>query len=408
MPLRNLPGGVPEPEELFGRDDLIELVWRQLAGTNIMLVAPKRFGKTGVMRHILKRPRDAYLPVYVEAEDIPTRDRFAAALVASLLENRTLRSLVSGMKKVPRRVLDLVTGTIDEVGIEQFRVKLREALGESWDTVARQLILEMEKAKHTAVFIIDEFPQLLENIIANEGDDAARSFLEWFRSLRMRQKDDLRRFRYIIGGSTSIDMILRQLDVPGKLNDFLRVPVEPLTPDHAASLLDGLADTYQLRFGRGSTEKFFELVGPPVPYFIHLFVSQILLETGLAGAEITPDLLEHVYHKRVIGPTCRSYFDYYRQRLKRYGAPGERAAIAILRGIANSATGRVADSTLYDVYRKARKKGATDVEYCEIMADLEYDWYVRLDTTTNEYHFLMNIMRDWWHRFYRTIERKRR
>ena len=118
--------------------------------------------------------------------------------------------------------------------------------------------------------------------------------------------------------------------------------------------------------------------------------------------------VEAVYHKRVIGPSCRGYFDYYRQRLKRYGKPGERAAIAALREIAGARTGRVSDSALYAVYRKARKKGASDIEFLEIMADLECDWYVSLDTATNEYFFFLHIMKAWWSRFYRTVAAKRR
>ena len=62
MTIRSLPGGVPEPDELFGREHLIQCVWELLAGNNIYLVAPRRFGKTGVMAHILKRPREGYLP----------------------------------------------------------------------------------------------------------------------------------------------------------------------------------------------------------------------------------------------------------------------------------------------------------------------------------------------------------
>ncbi len=115
-----------------------------------------------------------------------------------------------------------------------------------------------------------------------------------------------------------------------------------------------------------------------------------------------------IYSKRVIGPSCRQYFEFYRNRLKRYGAPAERSAIAILREIANAPGGRVSDSVLYDVYRKTRRKGASDMEFLEIMADLECDWYVSLDTATNEYFFLIDIVKDWWKRFYRSLSTKRR
>ena len=76
--------------------------------------------------------------------------------------------------------------------------------------------------------------------------------------------------------------------------------------------------------------------------------------------------------------------------------------------IANAPAGRVSNSMLYDVYRKARGRGAENFEFDEIMADLESDWYVLLDARTNEYGFLLTVMRDWWKRFYRTLEAKPR
>ena len=132
------------------------------------------------------------------------------------------------------------------------------------------------------------------------------------------------------------------------------------------------------------------------------------MEEKLKGKELTAEDIHDVYRRRLLGPTCRAYFDYYRQRLQRYGNPGKRAALAILQEIAHAPTGRISNSLLYDVYRKARKSGASSFEFDEIMADLETDWYVVLDTRTNEYGFLIGVMKDWWKRLYRTIGSKRK
>ena len=408
MNLRSLPGGVPEPEELIGRDHLIDVLWNQLAGNNVLLVAPRRFGKTGVMRHVLKRPREGYLPVSIEAGEMSEPETFAAEMICALLEQYKLRGFLSKVKKLPGELADLVTERVEEVGVEEFTLKLKKALGDSWSDIARRLVLEMEKSDEAVVFLIDEFPQLVENIARMRGDEAARLFLAWFRSLRMRQKDKLRRFRFIIAGSTGIDIILRRLQAPDKLNDFSRLPVGPVTSEDGEVIVQELSNQYDLRFTKEGMDTLFSLVGPPIPYFIHLIVFQVILDSELKGRSLTPEEVERVYRHRVIGPACRSHFDFYRQRLKRYGAPAEQAAIAILREIANASSGRVSYSVLYDVYRKARKKGAADVEFLEIMADLECDWYVSLDTATNEYFFLIDVMKDWWKRFYPSLKSGRK
>ena len=94
MTTRILAGGVPEPEELFGRDHTISFIWEQLRGNNVLLVAPRRFGKTGVMNHLLKRPRAGYIAVYLEVEDIHDPEAFCSSLIAALLEHSKLRAIV--------------------------------------------------------------------------------------------------------------------------------------------------------------------------------------------------------------------------------------------------------------------------------------------------------------------------
>ncbi len=403
MKLRNLPGGVPEPGELIGRDHVIDMLWLQLSANNILLVAPRRFGKTGVMRHVLKLPRENYCPVYIDVEAVSDPENFATELLGAILEQSKLRKIITSFKRMPQRFKEFITSSIDEFGPEEFRVKLKESLGVSWQTIVTRLILEMEKSKETVVFIIDEFPQMIDNIDRKHDSEAAKSVMAWFRSLRMKQKEELRSLRFIIAGSTSVDMTLRCLGMTDKLNDFFRLPIDPLEPEDAQELLNGLAEFYDLNFSQEAIDAFFKLINPHIPYFIHLFVSQLILEPSLKDKNLSPDDISRIYHKRILGPSCHKYFDYYRQRLKRYGKPGERAAIAILREIAGSSTGKVPDSSLYGVYKKVRKKGESEIEFREIMADLECDWYVSLDTSTNEYFFLIKVMKDWWNRFYRRL-----
>ncbi|OPY86854.1 MAG: hypothetical protein A4E73_03827 [Syntrophaceae bacterium PtaU1.Bin231] len=322
MATRSIAGGVPEPDELFGREHVINYIWEQLAGNNIFLVAPRRFGKTGVMGHLLKRPRGGHLPVYLEVEELHDSERFGAALIAALLEQSTLRTMVTRAKGLPGALMDFISNRIQHIKTEVVEIELRDLVKDSWESVTRALILEMEKADETVLFIIDEFPQFIENVARKHGDETARAFLQWFRSLRMRQKDVLRRYRFVLGGSTSIDMILRRLDVPDKLNDFFRVPIEALTPEAAEDLLASLSSGYNLRFSNEARKALFDLISPSVPYFLQWFVSQLRMEENLKGKELRVEDVTDVYQRRVLGPTCRAYFDYYRSASSGMGNRG--------------------------------------------------------------------------------------
>lgn len=114
--------------------------------------------------------------------------------------------------------------------------------------------------------------------------------------------------------------------------------------------------------------------------------------------------LDEVYRARVLGPTCKHYFDHYRERLKRFGRTVEKSAVAVLSTVAEKE--RVSESVLYDVYRKARGRGASELGFNELMADLECDWYLVLDPHTNEYFFMVDVIRDWWRRWHRAPKGK--
>ena len=224
--------------------------------------------------------------------------------------------------------------------------------------------------------------------------------LAWFRTVRLAQKAVLRRHRFIVAGSIGIDIILRKLEVTDKLVDFARLYVRELTEPEALQLASDLAASYEIPWNESLGRHLLELVGSTVPYFVHLFFSELGQLPAAERHSLGSAQLDRTYRERILGPTCRHYFDHYRTRLRRYGVAGEKAGMAILRAVAADASGRVSRSALYDVYRKARGRGANDTEFDELLADMEHDWYLRLDPATNEYHYLFALMCDWWRRWH--------
>jgi hypothetical protein len=260
------------------------------------------------------------------------------------------------------------------------------------------MLIELEKADRTMIFLFDELPAMLDRLIEKQGDAGARDFLAWFRTIRLAQKDVLRRHRFIVAGSVGIDQILKKLGATDRLVDFTRLTVEPLDDGTARRLARDLAATFEIAWQEELSDRLFALIGAPVPYFIHVFFSQLGQLPPEERERLTAQGLEQVYRERVLGPTCRHYFDHYSTRLKRYGLARERAALAILRAVADQS--RISRPALYDVYASAHGRGASDQGFDDVMADLESDWYLRLDPDTNEFYFRLGVMADWWRRWY--------
>lgn len=395
---RCLVGQIPEPDELYGRDSFIKHLWQMLEGNNILLLAPRRFGKSGIMRHVLLKPRAGYLPLSFELEDADSPEEFVWRVTRELLHQDQTRALLMATKRLPTVITNWFKDTFDEAEFEGAKIKFKQSIQEDWREAAKRMLLELEKSDRTIVFLFDELPAMLDRIVENRGEAVARDFLAWFRTIRLAQKDVLRRHRFIVAGSVGIDQILKKLGATDRLVDFTRLTVEPLDRHTGGILATRLAATFELAWNEELASKLFELIGAPVPYFIHVFFSQLGQLPASDRAKLTMQILEQVYRERVIGPTCRNYFDHYHIRLGRYGPARERAAMAVLRAVAGH--NRISRPALCDIFAKAHGKGANDQVFDEVMADLEYDWYLRLDSDTNEYHFRLKVMQDWWRRWY--------
>jgi uncharacterized protein len=395
---RSLVGQIPDPAELYGREDFIAHLWCMLEANNVLLLAPRRFGKSGVMRHVLLHPHKGYLPLSFDLEDVDSSEEFVWRVTKELLAHSKTRAFLGGVRRLPGAIGTWVKSTFDEAAFEGAKVKFKAAIREDWGEAAKRLLLEVEKADDTVIFLFDELPAMLDRIIQKQGDEAARDFLAWFRTVRLAQKDVLRRHRFIVAGSVGIDQILKKLGATDRLVDFVRLTVEPLDNETAKGLAADLAATFAIAWDRDLGEKMLKLIGAPVPYFIHIFFAQLGQLPAELRAKLTVADLERLYAERVLGRTCRQYFDHYSTRLRRYGPAREKAAMAILRAVADRC--KVSRLVLYDIYAKACGKEASEQGFDDLMADLEYELYLQLHAPTNEFQFLLKVMQDWWRRWY--------
>src|SRR5262245_12281658 len=126
--MRNLAGQVPDPQELCGREDLLDHLWRQLDANNILLLAPRRFGKSGVMRHVSQHPKTGYLPLSFQLEDVSAPEEFLWRIIRQLLKQDPLRPLLARAATLPSTVTRWVQKTFNEVGFEGAKVTFKQQL----------------------------------------------------------------------------------------------------------------------------------------------------------------------------------------------------------------------------------------------------------------------------------------
>jgi uncharacterized protein len=390
-------GGIVRGKDFFGREKFVDLVWQKIIHGNILLAAPRRFGKTSVMYQLIDEPRFESKVVHADLEAVKEPADLIMLLVESLAK-------VDGFEDTVGKMNFLKSGwsffrkNFEEVDLFKFKLKLRDEIREDWQTRGKEIFQKVAELDCIVIFILDEFPMMLDAMLQEGRKDEAKNLLRWFRSLRqMTELQD--KIRFVIAGSIGIDHILNELGEIASINDFEKLRLEPFTPKVAKNFINELCTTYTLEISDEIKAKMLELIGTPIPYFIQVLFSEIHKSYFQNDEEITLELVEKIYRDKVLGVDCKTYFEHYYGRLHLYYQPNEeKATKKLLRELAVS--GNLKKETCFQIYQQINGKKADLEKFSSLMTELENDFYITFNAENNGYEFGSKLLRDWWLRHY--------
>jgi hypothetical protein len=406
--VRNIVGPPARGADFFDREEQVELLWNRLETGNVLLAAPRRFGKTSLMYRLLDEPQPGWKPIHVDAESIREPVNFIVALLDALMADRQIRKfLVTSWNKAynwARGLIEDVTVSAPGTGDVGLKIKLKNSIGVLWQDRGEALLRSLrtfDKRKKILI-IIDELPIML-SLFRDHGmeDTETRAFLYWFRKLRTDPRIGLLNCRFLVGGSIGIDPYLSRLEAVDSFNDFERMPLGELHPDKAAVFLKALLESRSLKINAEAQKAVLDLIGAPIPYFIQVFVSEIASAVAAGATRIGPKSIEELYHNRILSAACKTYFQHYADRLRHYEKPEERAAKDLLKELALAPEpGCVGAERLMQIFTESLGVEGTRDAFARIIGELENDFYVRYRTRQEGYAFASKILRDWWRRYY--------
>lgn len=384
--------------DFYGRDAFVELVWEKIKAGNVLLAAPRRFGKTSVMYRLIDEPRYDYKLIHADLEHLIEPADLIALLVVQLARDDSLSKIANNLSYFPKTLWSRFKETFAEVDLWKLKVKLKEKMRSRWQEEGEELFKRVADSQRPVVFILDEFPMMIDRMARSEAHrEEAKTLLRWLRALRL--SPNLANVRFLIAGSIGIGHVLNDLGEIAAINDFEQVRLEPFPLKTANKLLDELATTHKISLSKPSKRKMLELIGTPIPYFIQVIFSEVAKAHVQDSELITPKRIERAYHDKVLGVDCKTYFDHYYGRLRDYYEPYEEKAIKrMLRELA--VVGSLTRDACYQFYRQEVGSHADIEEFNRLMTDLENDFYVRFDSDARKYEFASKLLRDWWLRHY--------
>jgi len=393
----NRVGSPVRGKDFFGRDRFVDLVWQKIMHGNILLAAPRRFGKTSVMYRLIDEPRYESKVIHADLESVTEPADLIVHLLEGLAKDESFEDSVGKIGFV-QKGWNFFQRNFAEVDLYVAKVKLRDEIREDWQAKGKEIFQKVAENDSVVIFILDEFPMMLDTMLRNNRKDEAKTLLRWFRSLRL--APDLQdRIRFVIAGSIGIDHVLNELDEIASINDFEKLKLEPFSPKIAKDFLEELCNTHELPLKEEIKTKILESIGKPIPFFIQVLFSEAHKTYFQDEEEITEETIEKIYRDKVLGVDCKTYFEHYYGRLRLYYEPDEeKAARRILREIA--VKGELKKSTCYQIFQQVLGKKADLEKFGSLMTELENDFYVAFNYENDSYEFGSKLLRDWWLRHY--------
>ncbi|AKB38978.1 putative ATPase (AAA+ superfamily) [Methanosarcina siciliae C2J] len=393
-----MPVGSPAiGEDFVDREQEIKQILTALKKDNILLAAPRRFGKTSIMRKLERELfGDGSVVIFLDVESVNSPQRFLSEIIMELTDFKEF-GIKSGFLPKIKNICKLVQDNIEEIEIHTiFKAKLRssveESLKEDWIDKSDAIFRIINNSNLNVYFIFDEFPIAIKNMDSMD----AKIFLSWFRRLRQTCTN----VRFIVGGSVSIERVLRNVGGTNVINDFKTIRVNGFERDVALQIVKNVFEEENWGYTPILGNKILDCVGESyIPYFVGIMLSAIMDEQIITLKVVDSDLIENVYNARLLGSKSKHYFDPYFDRLRIfYHEMDVKAAKAILGRI--STTENYPLELAFDAFQQ--ETGSHDYEhFLDLISDLENDFYIEIND--GKLNFYSKMLKDWWRIFHGKI-----
>jgi hypothetical protein len=270
LPLRPSVGTpVVSAEQFFGRDDELEELLELLrGGHSISLAAPRRIGKTSLLRAAERDLGDTMCCVFVDLESCETVEGAIATIAEQAERHLQLKDKVRGWAAW----LGGAFGGEVTAGPVSASVDVKELLRVDWQTRASRLITSLLAQDRDVVLFLDELPILLRALLDATPQGSSRGpadlFLSW---LRRQTQEHAGRLRVVITGSIGLAPMVARAGLSASLNAYQHVPLGPWSRDTAREALRGLSAHTKVVITEPGLETMLELLGIGVPYHVQLF-----------------------------------------------------------------------------------------------------------------------------------------
>jgi len=396
-------GGVARDDDFFFRKNDLEDLWDMLVKNNVLLLSPRRNGKTSVMYRMLDQPEPGWRVVHLNVEDLNNPVDFIINLINALHEHQPeyLHRTLSGMSGF----FGGLFGRIQSVEVFNCKLELRKStkLAENWRDHANELMETLCKANEKLLFIIDELPDML-TAMAERHQEEFSSFLHWFRKLRERTMTT--KIRWLIGGSVNLTAVLDRQGMVRVINDLRTINLPPFSIEETTRFFEMTLVSRDVKYEKEALDKVVELLGAPIPFFLQLFTQELYRFWKRSDKPtLTADHVSSVFNKALLGEVARDKLQHFRTRIDTHYCDDKAVACRILDTLSARENG-ASRNILIQLFRKVKEeqgqsKSVEELkqEFDRLLLYLQTDFYIE-EIKDNVFDFANRLLKIWWRKHY--------
>ncbi len=364
------------------REDLIEKINNS---SNLLISAPRRFGKSSILLDLIDEPIDSFYGVFIDSEHIDDGEVFFKELLKEILNTDAIEAFgkfkqntISFLKDWSNRINDVkIAGS--GVGINNGKEEPNFDLFKDF--------MQKYKFEKKIVIIIDEFPETIKKIHEKSGKEAAKLFLSQNRSLRQNHRL-AEKLGFVYTGSIGLQSVVSNLGSPETINDLEELKIKPLQNNEAFEFARNLLNGKSLKLPDDLKGYFIQKLDLLIPFHVQLMVKE-LADVCFEKQIIQKEDIDKAFEGIIINGNI--YFQSYKSRLNDSFNKDELGFIQkLLLKIKESDKLHFAEiSNMANEYK-------VESNFETILETLLYDGYLIADDAKGYYSFYSIILKSWW------------
>ena len=384
--MKNVVGQTPRKEDFYPREAIENRIYRRLETSNLYLAAPRRVGKTSIMRHMEDAPRAGFHFIYVITESIHDTEGYYAKLLDEILKSEVVGKLAKRKAQFQSLVTDIFK-RVEKIKTPFGEIDLSKRGGESFQSAFEDLLVKCGEAEEILVIMVDEFPQTVENIRDKSGSEAAEHFL---RLNREQRHQAARNIRFIYTGSIGLPNVVKKLTSLKVINDLNTVEIPPLTYAEAENLATILLHNYKIDYDPTLIPYLLEKIKWLIPFHIQLAVQELIDVSEMKQKRLVATDVDQAF-LQLLNIRNNIYFDHYYSRLQTaFPQSSYEFALLFLDTLCETHT------LLPDAVLGIAQTTHTENEYPSVLESLIYDGYIHQEEETRIYRFNSYLLQRWW------------